>query len=176
MGERIDLRKEQGLDVSFILERLPKQIVSVNFEHRVINENDEFLAKYPMEFWSGFIGAKQDKTNFALRPEIGWFVTHQPKEETKLRPDRYRPDGISFYNLQEFPKVLLEKEEWSEVVLNYIDIIDVQQFPEAVKRIKIHYLYLKGQFDLKQLDKLLEFFPSVRKIYLNEEKIFEREE
>jgi hypothetical protein len=64
---------------------------------------DYFKIKYEMEFLSGFIGIKQDKNSFMLRPEIGWLVkdkvnTQNPeiteKEQLNMVETEPNSDGI----------------------------------------------------------------------------------
>ena len=32
---------------------------------------------FDMEFWAGFMGVKQDKRSFNVKPEIGWAVNRK---------------------------------------------------------------------------------------------------
>jgi hypothetical protein len=50
------------------------------------NENGTI---FEMEFIAGFIGVRQDKTTFALRPEIGWAVKDK-KEEKDIKAQKGR--------------------------------------------------------------------------------------
>ena len=53
---------------------LPAEIVSAPLEFTDINRN-----KHDLTLWTGFVGLTQDNETFALRPEIGWFITQQNK-------------------------------------------------------------------------------------------------
>lgn len=64
---------------------------------------DYFKIKYEMEFLSGFIGIKQDKNSFMLRPEIGWLVKDKihtqnqeitEKEQLNIIETEPNSDGI----------------------------------------------------------------------------------
>jgi hypothetical protein len=44
-------------------------------------------SKYEMEFLAGFIGIKQDKKSFMLRPEIGWLVKDKQNEKLTASAD-----------------------------------------------------------------------------------------
>ncbi|HEY1066657.1 MAG TPA: DUF4419 domain-containing protein, partial [Pirellulales bacterium] len=35
---------------------------------------------YPMEFWGGFVGVRQDRETRSVRPEIGWAVRPAPAQ------------------------------------------------------------------------------------------------
>ena len=49
---------------------LPAEIVSAPLEFTDINRE-----KHNLTLWAGFVGLTQDSETFALRPEIGWFIT-----------------------------------------------------------------------------------------------------
>lgn len=51
---------------------LPSEIVSAPLEFTDINGG-----KHDLTLWTGFVGLTQDSETFALRPEIGWFITKQ---------------------------------------------------------------------------------------------------
>ncbi|MBC8052652.1 MAG: DUF4419 domain-containing protein [Sphingobacteriaceae bacterium] len=53
---------------------LPKEIASVPFTFQIKNAFSTVVATYKMEFWAGFMGLKQDKRTFNVKPEIGWAV------------------------------------------------------------------------------------------------------
>ncbi len=49
---------------------LPPEISSVPVKFQDANGETTDLT-----LWAGFVGIAQDKETFALRPEIGWFIT-----------------------------------------------------------------------------------------------------
>ena len=53
---------------------LPKEIASVPFTFEIQNGFAMIVATHKMEFWAGFMGVKQDKLTFNVKPEIGWAV------------------------------------------------------------------------------------------------------
>jgi hypothetical protein len=53
---------------------LPKEIASVPFTFEIQNPFAMVVETYKMEFWAGFMGLKQDKRTFNVKPEIGWGV------------------------------------------------------------------------------------------------------
>lgn len=63
-GERKDLKHITNID------KLASEIVKVPFVFKDITINKQF----EMEFWSGFIGLTQNKTDYTLKPEIAWIV------------------------------------------------------------------------------------------------------
>lgn len=57
---------------------IPAEIVSVPLEFTDINRK-----KHDLILWTGFVGLTQDSTTFALRPEIGWFITRNNNSSNK---------------------------------------------------------------------------------------------
>ena len=57
---------------------LPSEIVSVPLEF-----TDPNGQKTDLTLWTGFVGLTQDTTTFALRPEIGWFITRRRNSSNK---------------------------------------------------------------------------------------------
>jgi hypothetical protein len=62
---------------------LAPELVKVPFLFNDITINKQF----EMEFWTGFIGWTQNKSDYTLRPQIAWIVSHkQEVSEDKLNP------------------------------------------------------------------------------------------
>lgn len=55
---------------------LPMEIASFEIQNGLAMP----IASYKMEFWAGFMGLKQDRQTFNVKPEIGWAV-NKLKEE-----------------------------------------------------------------------------------------------
>lgn len=49
---------------------------SLSYAPFTLTDRDE--KQYPMQFVAGFVGASQDETTLAIRPEIGWAVREVP--------------------------------------------------------------------------------------------------
>ena len=61
------------------IDNLAPELVKVPFifDDKTINKSFE------MEFWSGFIGWTQNRTDFTLRPQIAWAVSHRKENPNK---------------------------------------------------------------------------------------------
>lgn len=57
------------------LNKLAPELVKVPF----IFEDTTTHKSFEMEFWAGFIGWTQNKSDFTLRPQIAWVVSHRKK-------------------------------------------------------------------------------------------------
>lgn len=57
---------------------LPAEVVSAPLEFTDINRK-----KHDLTLWAGFVGLTQDSETFALRPEIGWFITRKNNSSNK---------------------------------------------------------------------------------------------
>ncbi len=53
---------------------LPKEMASVPFIFEIQDNTGKIASTYNMEFWAGFMGVKQNKSTFNIKPEIGWAV------------------------------------------------------------------------------------------------------
>lgn len=53
---------------------LPKELSNVPFLLELKDGNGQINQSFKMELWAGFMGVKQDKFTFNVKPEIGWVV------------------------------------------------------------------------------------------------------
>lgn len=59
---------------------VPKEMANVPFVFEIQDNTGKVLTAYKMEFWAGFMGVKQNKSTFNIKPEIGWAV-NLPEEK-----------------------------------------------------------------------------------------------
>jgi len=177
-GNRIDLKNITGLSVERIFDELPKEIACVDFKYLIVNNEGAILETHPMEYWAGFVGLQQDKKTMAIRPEIGWFVSH--KEAETRQEGRHKNDGDdmesrTYYNLDAFPSELFQNDKkWLFIRLHFKDQII---FPEDITSLSIMDLNVIGK--ISEVDKatLKELFlqSKIRRLGINEE-YFDKEE
>lgn len=67
-GVRNNLTRFTNLDMA---DELPAEVQSVPLK----------VDGTPLTLWTGFVGLTQDSTSFALRPEVGWFITESSNEK-----------------------------------------------------------------------------------------------
>lgn len=143
-GNQAKLKEREGVDVEDIIATLPKELACVDFEYLIKRNDDEIIEQIPMEYWAGFIGAKQDKDTFALRPEIGWFVSH--RDDSNIRNEGKRQEQTEmggYFNLTDFPPELLnDNRKWRDLTLVFQDEI---KLPSSFPEIDAQTIYLNGK-------------------------------
>lgn len=154
-GNRVDQKQIFGLQVEEIFEELPKEIACVNFEYQLADDLGNVIDSTPMEYWAGFIGLKQDKESFAIRPEIGWFVSHSDTAINAKSKNEQEMESRTYYNLDSFPEELLLRKGWGELVLNFKNKIAI---PDDLPDLSIQMLELNGKITGKEKSKLKSFF------------------
>ena len=186
IGEQRDLHKMYLHD----MKELPSECVNVPFEFR--EQQPDFSWKiFQMEFIGGFVGAKQHPKTLALRPEIGWMVGHKVKENPLAGMDKedLRHASLMYYNLEEFPRELLEvlegievqkevigMEDGKEMVVYSGGMIDLElsfqdriEIPEELKELFAFRFRLNGKITEADRNALHARFPNVRSLIINGE-------
>lgn len=140
---------------------LPDEIVKVDLKYQEIYSDT--VKSTPLELWAGFIGLKQNKKNFALRPQIGWMVrkkdVRNDRLKNKLSADSQKDgwgNGIVI-RVKEFPSVLLELKEIKRLEIRFIDKVDI---PDEISKIKIGNLVLYGKVTKEEIGRIKALLPS----------------
>ncbi|UZR94316.1 DUF4419 domain-containing protein [Chondrinema litorale] len=142
-GNELDFTNADGLSVSFYEKILPKQIICVDFKLQG-RDGNLIAEEFPMEYWAGFVGLKQNSENFTIRPEIGWFVSRAEIAKTRREgKEKGRfSSGKTFYNLSSFPTELFEETEEKDYYLNYKGEIDL---PNNIEELVFRILEVNGR-------------------------------
>lgn len=76
------LRRSKFKEITNIND-LPKELANVPFVLELNDVSGTVKESLNMEFWAGFMGVKQNKESFNVKPEIGWAVNRktEPKPE-----------------------------------------------------------------------------------------------
>ncbi len=154
-GNRIDLTKQQGLYVKDIIEKLPDEVVTVNFDYIVEDDLDNELSKIKMQFWAGFVGLHQNNTTFALTPKIGWFISYKTPAKYNLDFELFEP--IIYNNVNEFPQELLSVNSIYNLTINYIEDINI---PNNISNIRINKLSLNGKITNDEIIRIKKLLPN----------------
>jgi len=149
-GNTIDLETIKAISVSDIIERLPKELVVVDFDF-VVSNSESIIDRFPMEYWAGFIGLKQNKESLCLTPEIGWFTSKKRENIKQEGQTRHITDSKAYYNLKSFPNELFDNNNYDELYLNFISEIDL---PENIQELNFNLLQLFGTVPLKMKEQL----------------------
>ncbi|MGB1241336.1 MAG: DUF4419 domain-containing protein [Chitinophagales bacterium] len=177
-GNKIDFRGKVFASAEGMFKMLPKEIVSVNFEYQLVDDNEKVLKKRKMEYWAGFLGLSQNKEDFQIRPEIGWFVAEKEdagqniiwKEEnihariSELSSEEIAEytgfaerfnSGRIYYNLKELPEDLFLQKEYRTLVLNFNHKIKV---PLKLVTLSLDILAVNGKISIWERLKLKLLF------------------
>lgn len=118
----------------------------------------------PMAFWAGFVGQRQDKATYALRPEIAWAILNKEAPPTRSRfAWQEEIDDLAVKNLTEIPADIYSFKRIGTLRLSFLHGIVV---PTEMSRIQIKTLYLNGQLAAADEAALLARFPNT-KVYIN---------
>ena len=131
---------------------LPEEIVKVNLRFVYTSPVDGKSVETPLELWAGFVGLQQNKTNFALRPKIGWMVCENNIK--KEAPDM--ENGQLMIRVKDFPPQLLSVPHIGNL---YIDFLDEINIPDEFANTKINYLTLNGKIIQSGIDRIVKLFP-----------------
>ena len=154
-GKRNNLKELKGTN------SLPDEIVKVDLKYQEVYANA--VKDTPLELWAGFIGLKQNKRNFALRPQIGWMVRKKDVENDRLK-NKLSADaqsegwgnGISI-RVKEFPSVLLELKEIKRLEIRFIDDIDI---PDEISKLRIKSLVIYGKITKEGIERIKKLLPN----------------
>jgi hypothetical protein len=74
------LRRSEFKEIHFI-NTLPKELANVPFVLELKDESGTVKQSFNMEFWAGFMGVRQDKQSFNVKPEIGWAINRKKENQ-----------------------------------------------------------------------------------------------
>lgn len=153
-GKRNNLKQLEDNDC------LPDEIVKVDLKFQEVYDNA--VIETPLELWAGFVGLKQNKKNFALRPQIGWMIRKKTTNNNSLM-NRLKADAQNggwgsgiVIRVKEFPPVLLELEQIKRLDIRFIDKIDI---PDEISKIKIESLTLHGKITQEGIERIKKLLP-----------------
>ncbi len=151
-GNKANIQEVQRIMVEDIFKELPKDIVNVDFKYLVKDNAGNIIDSKDMEYWAGFVGARQNQGNFAIRPEIGWFVTH--KDDNQVQHDTEYPRTIEYFSLTSIPKELFEGE-YGKITLNFVGDIDIH---DNFADISAKVIFIQGNITDPEKQKLKDMF------------------
>ncbi|TCD02350.1 DUF4419 domain-containing protein [Pedobacter frigidisoli] len=132
---------------------LASELVKVPF----VLKDIEHGKVYNMEFWAGFMGVKQDKKDFTLKPEIGWAINATPS--TNATPRWKKSDALSIYNIVDIPDEVYSSKSLRVLEMNFKGEIKI---PNKLAEINISILKLKGKITDEEEKKILKLFPKTQ--------------
>jgi len=155
-GKRNDLQTLAGSA------NLPDEIVKVPLLH-VFLSPDGRSVQTPLELWAGFTGLQQNNRNFTLKPEIGWMIKKKTDAEKEIRSElerklsgTQRPSGFPVeIRVSTVPDAILNLEKINNLSLQFTDSIRI---PDAMGKIAIENLTLKGNISITEKERLKQLF------------------
>ncbi|PXV65554.1 uncharacterized protein DUF4419 [Dysgonomonas alginatilytica] len=149
-GKRTDL-KTISLD-----DKLAPELVKVDLKYKFSNGKEDKII--PLEIWAGFIGLRQDKKTFALKPEMGWMIRKKDSKNITLKHYFENDDPVKtfMFTTSEIPKELLQIKEVDWLVISFTKDINI---PDEMANMKIKTLSLSGEISNKEIKRVCRMFP-----------------
>jgi len=138
---------------------LASELVKVPFKL----ENKEDGKTYNMEFWTGFVGLKQNKNDFSLKPEIGWAISAPVAGGGPMS----KSDALSVYNITEIPNEVYSAKNLRVLELSFKNQIKI---PDQLAEISILTLKLYGRITEEEEKRILKLFPETQ-IIINDKGV-----
>lgn len=153
--------KRNNLDSLAGSSNLPGEIVKVDLRYLVLDDAGNIKEDTPLELWAGFIGLRQNKTNYALTPEIGWLIKRKdtlPDPAIVNRLQREKDNGFGGIEIRvnEVPAEILQIDRFKRLSITFTDSIRI---PEAMGKIQIEQLILKGKVNQQEKERIFALFP-----------------
>ncbi|MBN9299605.1 MAG: DUF4419 domain-containing protein [Filimonas sp.] len=144
--------KKTGLKPITKISDLASEIVKVPF----ILEDPIAGKQYKMEFWAGFAGLSQNKTDYTLNPEIGWAVVNKNSPAINASYNDAVED-LSISNVDEVPDKILSIKSIGILWIFFNKDIHI---PDELAKINIKKLELSGKIDPTEARKIKALFPT----------------
>jgi HEAT repeat protein len=96
----------------------------------IIGPTPELTVTYPMEFFAGFLGVKQDSKTKALKPVISWGIKEAENNKFSLLPDKLKPYFLAGNKTKGF-------SVW-DVEINDDDLKQIGELGSNLMSIEIH--------------------------------------
>lgn len=153
--------KRNNLDSLAGSSNLPDEIVKVDLRYIVQDNAGNITEDTPLELWAGFIGLRQNRTNYALTPEIGWLIKRRntnPDTEVINRLNREKDNAFGGIEIRvnEVPREILQIDRFKRLSITFTDSIRI---PDAMGKIQIENLVLKGKISEQEEKRIFALFP-----------------
>ncbi|QIL39462.1 DUF4419 domain-containing protein [Pedobacter sp. HDW13] len=130
---------------------LAPELVKVPF----ILEDKVTRKTYNMEFWAGFVGLRQNKNDFSLKPEIGWAISSSVEGGATMS----KSDALSVYNITEIPNEVYAAKNLRVLELSFKNQIKI---PDQLAEISILTLKLHGNITEEEEKRIFKLFPKTQ--------------
>ncbi len=139
------------------IDNLAPELVKVPFILKDVLNNKS----YKMEFWGGFVGLSQDKSDFTLKPEIGWCVNNINTFDPKKSKFRYEGemDDLSVSNIDSVPEDIYSLKKIDFLHLNFLRRIYIT---EKLTTVRIDNLEINGIATKEEEEQIKKLFPDTK--------------
>ena len=163
--------KRMGLKEIIGTGGLPNEIVKVDLEYQLGDGSGNFI-KTPLELWAGFVGLKQDKKTFDLRPEIGWMVR---KKDTatinqflvdKLKHENSTNSwGGIMLSVKTIPPEIFYIGPIKSLEIYFTNGVNI---PDEMANIKVQQFKIHGDITPAETDRIRKLMPGTKLIINNQ--------
>lgn len=141
-------------------DKLPNEMVKVDIEYHKVKRNGS-VEIVPLELWAGFVGLKQNKEDYALRPEIGWMIREKDdKSQMMVKEFKYqdsRDFGGIMIRVKTVPPEIMQMKKINSLEIQFTDEIVI---PDGMGKIEIKELTLTGKTTQEETERLKKLFPN----------------
>ena len=145
-----------------VFSKLPSEITKVGFEYKIVDDSNTVIDSIEMEFWAGFFGWEQNRTDYSIKPHIGWLVKKGNQTDLNIaalkRKNNPNDFGIELV-VDEVPEVLKEFDHIYRLSLTFTK---TSNLPEWLRDIQIDNLELRGKVSEADRVKAKQWFDNVR--------------
>jgi hypothetical protein len=160
-GKRNNLKELAGT------EKLTKELVKVPLDYVELQPNGKSV-KVPLEIWAGFIGLRQNETDFSLRPEIGWLVrkraTYDPVLLEKFKKTNLESRGRISLRLKTIPSELIQLKTIGDLSIEFTGPIVL---PDDFNDLTITNLKLSGSISPEESDRIAAKLTHTNTVIIN---------
>lgn len=162
-GKRMDLKTAPtGISSS-----LPDEIVKVDLNY-IYDNGSGRTTTTALELWAGFVGLDQDEKTLNLKPKIGWMIRKKdgPRQSMIDLFKKHLNDGEGIdISVNAIPPELFMVGPIKKLSIWFGNGITI---PDAMAKVPINELRLRGSIEPKERDRIIAMFPKTR-LYINGE-------
>jgi len=149
--------KKSGLKPITKIDNLAPELVKVPF----ILDDAPHNKSYKMEFWGGFVGLSQNRADFTLKPEIGWYINNVNTFDPQKSKFSYETemDDLSISNIDSVPDDIYSLKKIGFLHLTFLRHINIT---EKLTNIRIDNLELNGAMTTDEEEQIKKLFPQTK--------------
>jgi len=154
--------KRNNLDSISVKGTLPNEMVKVDLQYEEGNGSGKFVTT-PLELWAGFIGLKQNDTNFTLTPEIGWMIRKKDAGANEALKSKFKDEAAStnwysgiMIRVKTIPPELMEIGPINSLEVDFTDKVEI---PDEMAGVKIARFRISGEINGAGIARVKKLLP-----------------